>query len=132
MDQASKPSRSGRSCLLALALLAAFCGWVVGRPHVDAARLKGRLAAGMSLGAVAAVPRPGAPMIFINQPEGAPRLRLTDGAARIADEQVDPAALDGRAAELKVQSISFVWTAVPVRPAVTVTFGPDGRVDAVR
>ena len=133
MTTEAKPRRRGcLSCLLLLSVVTAFVVWTVARPHVDAARFRSRVQPGMTLGTLAALERPGGPMIFVNQPAEAPRLGLGKGFAVVGDERVAPSALDARAAELRVDTISFVWTAVPVRPNVVVTFDQGGRVVSAR
>lgn len=127
-----------RGCLAGLVLLALFAVYfvmVLQAPRAAATAFKQRLRVGMTVSEVM-VESLGTPrhLTFMRSAAEAPEWTAYGSTVTVGGERAEGAAavrslLERRAAELKVESLSFMFlTSVPVRSSIVVHFGSDGRV----
>jgi hypothetical protein len=127
--------------LLTGVILAALCGghffYVLNEPVWHAQAFKERVLPGMTVGEVFSAADTGRRLVFVHATKGAPKTDIGPESASVGTEYADSAAtaralLDRRAADLKIESLSFMYlTAIPVRSSIVVRFSPEGRVTSV-
>lgn len=138
MKSPEKKSSRGRGCVVGLVLLGLVVVYFVmtlQAPRAAATAFKQRLRVGMTVSDVM-VESLGTPrhLTFMRSAEGAPEWTAYGSTVTVGGERAEGAAavrslLERRAAELKVESLSFMFlTSVPVHSSILVRFGSDGRV----
>ena len=140
-DDASIVRRTrGRGCLVTVALVAMAGGcfvYVFNAPVRHAQAFKARVRPGMTLGEVFVAADTGRHLVFVRAGKDAPEIYIGGSSARVGAEHADTleaarALLDRRTAELRIESLSFMYLAsIPVRSSIVVKFSPDGRVTTV-
>ncbi len=124
--------------LVLLALVAVYFVTIVQAPRAAATAFKQRLRVGMTVSDVM-VESLGTPrhLTFIQSAAGAPEWTAYGSMVRVANETAEGAVavrslLERKAAELKVESLSFMFLAsVPVHSSIVVRFASDGRAEKI-
>lgn len=125
--------------LVLLGLFAVYFVMTLQAPRAAALAFKQSLHVGMSVSEVTvaslATPRH---LVFVRSAAGAPEWMAYGSTVNLGGERAEGAVavralLERRAAELKVESMSFMFlTTIPVHSSILVHYGSDGRVDRIQ